>query len=55
MKPVDYAHAQMDNHVIGLEYTCADDRGGTEIVTFDPKTGDQLEIQKQVIPVGLQG
>ena len=45
----------MDNHVVKLEYACAYDRDGTEIVTFDPKTGDQLEIQKQVIPVGLQG
>ena len=35
----------------GLEYACADDWGGGEIVTFDPKTGDQREIQKQIILV----
>ena len=55
VKSVDYAHARMDNHMIGLKYACADDRGGAEIVTFDPKTGDQLERQEQAIPVGLQG
>ena len=41
--------------MVGLEYACADDRGGAEIVTFDSKTGNQLQIQNQVIPVGLQG
>ena len=34
----------MDNHMVGLEYACADDRGGAGIVTFDPKIGNQLEI-----------
>ena len=28
--------------------------GGAEILTFDPKTGDQPEIQYQVISAGLQ-
>ena len=40
----------MDNHVVGLEYASADDRGGAEVLTFDPNTGDQLDIQKRVIP-----